>query len=256
MSLPLPKIEWTDCYDICIPGDYQETIEACAVYIIEQINKSIKTEGQCSLVLSGGSTPKAIYTLLATPFYARQVDWSKVVVFWGDERAVPFDDSESNYNMVKQTGLLDLLPKGNIHRMVAESDIDNNARDYEKILMKYNSKGVFDLLMLGVGEDGHTASLFPNTLALNAPSTQQVVSNYVAQKDVWRMTLTYSAINSARQILIFALGKTKQGIMEKLFNRQRDPATWPVQNVGVFPHQVLWFLDQDAAETIIPKLKK
>src|SRR5262249_37810698 len=156
---------------------------------------------------------KAIFERLTKPPYSTRIDWSKVHLFWSDERAVPPDHPDSNYRMAMEAGLSKMdIPASQIHRMHAETAIEDNARLYEKTIQHVLKLNSFDLVMLGVGEDGHTASLFPDTEALHAPEERSVVANYLPDKKIWRMTFTFSCINRARHSVVYVLGASKKSI--------------------------------------------
>lgn len=250
MNLHNKVISYDDRRDLIIPGNAQETVEFCAKQFIQIGNEAIYQRGFYTVALSGGSTPKAIFQLLSKPPYAEQLDWNKVLVFWSDERSVGPDDPESNYKMAMTSGLEKLpIKKENIFRMKAESNIEDNAEEYEKKILEMVPNGVFDLLMLGMGDDSHTASLFPHTVALHVVE-RLVVPNEVPQKATWRMTLTYTCINQARHIVIYVIGKNKAETVAKVLQSNYDPETFPVQAVGTKKNKALWILDRDAASKI------
>lgn len=199
------------------------------------------------IALSGGSTPKRFHELLAD---SEGIDWSRVHVYWGDERTVPPDDSESNFRMAKET-LLDKvdIPSIQIHRMRGELDPGEAAEEYERTLREtfgvtHPAVPRFDLNILGVGADGHTASLFPGTAALNERE-RWVVANYVPQQDTWRITLTYPVLSAARQTLVLASGENKADALRRIFdpNETDKPPAAFVQPEG----QIIWLLDDAAA---------
>src|SRR5690242_14384328 len=172
---------WDDRRDLVIPGDAETTLEFCAEHWLETGNQAIADHGAFYVALSGGSTPKAIFQMLTSPTHAHRIDWSKVHLFWSDERAVPPDHPDSNYHMALSAGLDKMpIPKNHIHRMQAEKDIEAHALAYEALV----KDRPFDLVMLGMGDDGHTASLFPYTKAL-AETQRLVVANYIDAKKTW-----------------------------------------------------------------------
>lgn len=236
--------------DIVIPGNEKETIEFSAKQFIALAQESIKEKNKFTVALSGGSTPKAIYKLLSTDTYANQVPWEKVFLFWSDERSVPPDHEESNYKMVLDAGFshLPLLPE-HIFRMKAENNIENHALDYERLLKNSLDKGSFDLVMLGIGEDGHTASLFPKTHGLHT-TNRWVIANYIPQKDTWRMSLTFECINLAKHINIYVIGKAKATIIKKVLNGKYLPDEFPVERIGTPERKALWILDREAAKNL------
>lgn len=230
--------------DIIIPGNYEQTLDFCAKHFIEVGQRSISEHGYFAVALSGGSTPKGIFSLLASKYHL-QLDWKKVWLFWSDERAVLPDHKDSNYHMAMESGFRSLgIPQENIFRMQAEADIEAHAEEYEKVV-KEKIGGVFDLIMLGMGNDGHTASLFPRTHALQ--SERLVAANYIPQQDAWRMTLTFDCINASRCIAIYVLGKEKSSTIKKVFLGPYDPDELPIQKIGTPGHRALWILDEAAA---------
>lgn len=239
---------WDEKRNIAIPGDEQKTLTFCVEHFITACKEAIKEKGSFTVALSGGSTPKAIFSMLTAPPYVSQIDWSKVHLFWSDERSVPQDDLESNFHMAMDSGFKSVgIPPSQIHRMKAETNIEQEAKLYEELLhRKLKNKG-FDYLMLGMGEDGHTASLFPGTKAL-AIQDHLVVANHVPQKDTWRMTLTFPCINSSKNIVLYVLGAKKQKLLEEIYSNKKP--CYPVEEVGTDLHKALWIVDKDAAKLL------
>ncbi len=231
--------------DIVVPGDKEATLHYCVEHFIHLANEAINKKNTFSVALSGGSTPASIYRLLSQKENRDRVDWSKVLVFWSDERAVPPEDKESNYHMAMEAGLSRLpLDSNNIFRMKAESDIEENALEYEKLIQSHIPEGVFDLVMLGMGEDGHTASLFPQTHGLHS-GNRLVVANYIPDKKCWRMTFTFKSINEASHSVIYVMGKNKAQMLEKALSGPYTPDIIPIQRVGTLQKKALWILDAE-----------
>jgi 6-phosphogluconolactonase len=200
-----------------------------------------------TIALSGGSTPKRLYELLAASPRRERVRWPDVELFFGDERAVPPDHPDSNYGMVKRA-LLDHVPV-RAHRMVAEQgDADGYARLLdERIARRRDGIPVLDLVLLGIGEDGHTASLFPGTAALGERA-RRVVMNDVPQLHTRRMTLTYPVLNAAERVWVLIAGASKRAIVaECLAAAARDEAPRPILAVRPTAGELVWFLDKAAA---------
>jgi 6-phosphogluconolactonase len=236
--------------DAVIPGSKEKTIQFSIEHFISLAKKSIADHGFFSVALSGGSTPKAIYQGLCQQNYKDQVDWEKVLLFWGDERAVPPDHPDSNYKMAMDAGFNKLpIPPDQIYRMKAETDIEHNALEYEKIIEKTLPNGIFDFVMLGMGDDGHTASLFPKTHGLHS-ANRLVVANFVPKMDAWRMTLTFRCINHAHNIAIYVIGKSKADMLERVLSDGYDPDNLPVQRVGTSTHKALWIADNEALKDV------
>jgi 6-phosphogluconolactonase len=227
----------------------EELAGAAAGEFTAKAGEAIEERGRFAVVLAGGSTPKAMYEVLARD-YADRIDWSKVNVFFGDERTVPPDHEDSNYRMASET-LLDRVPVGSIHRMRGELPPDEAATAYEKELRTFfaaEDVPRFDLILLGVGGDGHTASLFPETSALEVHD-RLVVANPVLKLDTTRITLTVPVINAARAVDFLVAGEDKAGPLEKLLEGDPDPRAYPaalIQPVG----EVEWMLDHSAASLL------
>lgn len=212
------------------------------------------TRGRFSVALSGGGTPRQLYELLSGDEFSSRVDWSLVHVFWGDERCVPPDHSDSNYHMARKA-LLDYvpLPIGNIYRMRGELEPQAAAEDYEHKLRAFfsgregadNLQPRFDLVLLGMGEDGHTASLFPGSPLLNE-ETRWVGADYVDAVQAWRLTLTPAAIKAAAHIIFLIAGENKaERLRQALTPEAVSPL--PVQYIHPVSGDVLWLVDRHAA---------
>ena len=211
--------------------------------------QAIATAGRFCVALSGGSTPKAMHEVLAAPPYRTRIDWSRVHFFWGDERFVPLDYPESNYRMARETLLSKVpVPDKNIFPIRTENLQPQEAAEaYESQLKNFfaDTKGWIDLILLGMGEDGHTASLFPYTTALKE-STRLVTDNYVEKLNAYRITLTVPAINNAENILFLISGKSKAEAFKQVMTGVYDPERFPAQLVR--PHSGnLQFLVDTAA---------
>ncbi len=241
--------------EIRIYPDHTLLMQAAAEQFTSLYEASVVAQGHFTVALSGGSTPKALYALLAEPQFSRYIDWSKVYFFWGDERAVPPEDDDSNYRMAK-LALFDLVdvPAGNIYRMYGESDPKEAAADYERRLVEFfnqrdDGKVAFDLLLLGMGDDGHTASLFPHTAALDE-TEKLVVANFVPKLDTWRITLTTTSINAAHHILFLVSGASKAGVLHEVLEGARQARELPSQVINPVEGQLIWLLDEAAARLL------
>jgi 6-phosphogluconolactonase len=238
---------WDDRRSYIAVGDKEETIRFAAEHWIHSAQRSIQQRGRFAVALSGGSTPNEIYRLLSKE---KGLEWDKVFLFWSDERGVPPDHAESNFHTAMNFGLKDLpIPKDQIFRMKAEADFEKNARDYEETIHRVLGKNLFDLVMLGVGEDGHTASLFPHSplLQLHDPL---VAATYVAEKKSWRMTLTVRCINESQGSAIYALGPSKASIVRSVLDAAVE-SVYPASRIGTPQHKALWILDSDAASKLV-----
>lgn len=236
---------WDDRRDIAHPGNKEETLLFCIEHFFNCAKEAIKMHGHFAVALSGGSTPKAIFQALSHPPYSTEIDWTKAYIFWSDERSVAPTDPDSNFRMAIEAGFKNLpIPAEHFFRMEAEDNIEENALNYEMKIKQTLGSRPFDLIMLGMGEDGHTASLFPGTKALEE-KTRWVVANHVPQKETWRMTMTYPLINKAKNIVIYVLGKNKKEMVHQVFLEDHDPP-FPVSLVGTPANKALWILDSDA----------
>ena len=207
----------------------RELARAAAQVFVEEAAKSVQEKGSFAVALAGGSTPKALYESLATA-YKDALDWKGVHVFFGDERTVPPDHEGSNYRMAYET-LLSRVSVGSVHRMRGELDPREAAALYEEELRTFFG-GVprFDLVLLGIGEDGHTASLFPGTPALDV-TDHFVVENPVEKLDTVRLTLTVPALNEAKRIIFLVAGEGKAEALEEILEGDANPHEYPAKLV-------------------------
>ncbi len=234
---------WDERRDYFIGATTEESVAFAAQHWIHSAQRAIQQRGQFTVALSGGSTPKAIYEKLAL---SKEIDWGKVWLFWSDERSVPPDHPDSNYKMAMHAlGKLP-IPPNQIFRMQAESQPEKMAADYEEKIHRYLGKHLFDLVMLGVGEDGHTASLFPGTKALDVEN-RLVAANPIPEKKTVRMTLTFPCINQSSHTAIYALGPSKQLILPKVLDASII-SPFPSRRIGTPEHKALWVLDKEASK--------
>lgn len=230
--------------------DADSLTQAAAETVLEAYRAAVAERTLFTLALSGGSTPRALYQRLAAPDYARLIDWSRVYVFWGDERAVPPDHADSNYRMTR-LALLDYvpLPTANIHRIEGEREPAQAAAVYEDALRQFfalrGGAARFDLVLLGMGDDGHTASLFPGTAAL-AETQRWVVANSVPALNTTRITLTFPVINAARQVVFLVAGAGKADMLRRVLEDQNAPPL-PAQQIQPQDGTLVWLVDQAAA---------
>jgi 6-phosphogluconolactonase len=235
--------------------DNAEALGAAASRVfIAFARDAVAYNGRFTVALSGGSTPKRLYQLLTTEPNRSLVDWGRVEVFWGDERCVPPDHPESNYRMAREAMLEHLpIPADHIHRMEAErGDLDAVARDYQDTLARvFNVPAsgpppTFDLVLLGMGPDGHTASLFPHTEALRE-AARWVVPNRVPQLKTQRMTLTLPILNRSRDVFFLVSGADKAERLVEVLTGPAEPMRLPSQSIQPANGQLFWFLDRAAA---------
>jgi 6-phosphogluconolactonase len=237
--------------DVRVFANVQELSLRAAQAAVRTINDSVRATGRCSVVLSGGNTPRMLYTLLASKFRA-EIPWAQTHLFWGDERYVSPDDSESNYRMAKET-LLDHVPcpARNIHPMPTHcASADAAARDYEKTLRGYFGADWphFDLCLLGLGEEGHTASLFPGSPALRE-LTRWVVAVETPAVPPLRLTLTLPALTRAAHIFVLVAGSTKASALRHVLTGIPDTNAYPAAGVRSTKGRLTWWVDKEAAGT-------
>lgn len=221
--------------------------EAAAKAFAEEAERSMREKKRFAVALAGGSTPKALYELLATE-YRDALDWSKLHAFFSDERCVPPDNEDSNYRMAYMT-LLSRVPVGSVCRMRGELDPPRAAALYEEELKAFfGEPPSFDLILLGIGEDGHTASLFPQSPALEVRN-RFVVENPVEKLRTTRLTLTIPAINSARKVTFLVAGEDKAEAIKEILEGAADPHDYPTKLVRP-SNGPDWFVDRAAASLL------
>ncbi|KFC20613.1 6-phosphogluconolactonase [Chryseobacterium sp. FH1] len=198
---------------------------------VELSEKAIRKQDKFVVALSGGSSPKAIFNLLATEEYANKIEWSKVFFFWVDERWVSLDDEKSNFKMTLET-LLDKVPvnKNQVFPMYkAGTEPEDYAKEYEdQIRNVLGADGIFDFILLGMGDDGHTASLFPGEAVLKEKE-KWVSAYYLKSQEMFRITLTEPVINKAENILVITFGKSKKHALNEVLNGEYNPQLYPLQ---------------------------
>ncbi len=228
----------------------EELFRASAELFCAIGSQAIRERGRYTVALSGGSTPRGLHQELVTNF-SKQLPWDKVFFFWGDERHVPPDFPESNFRMAKETLLSKLpIPTENVFRMAGNlPDANQAASIYEQALREFFHPAPgqfprFDFILLGIGPDGHTASLFPGTKALEEKQ-HFVVGNWVEQHSTWRITLTYPVLNNAANVMFLVEGSGKAEIVRKAL--KDAGANLPCQGVHPENGELMWYLDQAAA---------
>jgi 6-phosphogluconolactonase len=224
----------------------EELAQAAAREFAAKATEAIDGRGRFAVVLAGGSTPKATYDVLARD-YTDTIGWKDVHVFFGDERGVPPDNDDSNYKMARES-LLDHVPVGSVHRMRGELPPDEAAEGYERDLRDFFGPvdlPEFDLILLGTGPDGHTASLFPETSALEVHD-RWVVANPVLKLETTRITLTVPAINAARDVYFLVAGEGKAAPVAEILQGDPDPREYPASLIQP-ENGPTWMLDRAAA---------
>ena len=235
--------------EIKVLPDPPGVAEEAAVRIVQAAEEAIALSERFTLALSGGSTPKLLHQLLATK-YRDAIEWARVEIFFGDERCVPPDHIESNYLMARETLLSKVpIPGDNIYRMRGEIDPNEAAREYGLMLKeKFGDRGL-DLILLGMGEDGHTLSLFPGTEAVRE-SHHRCVANYAEHSTTgksWRITLTTPFVNCSRDVLVLVAGAAKAKTLAQVLEGARDPDRFPIQLIQPHAGKLTWLIDAPAA---------
>jgi 6-phosphogluconolactonase len=235
---------------ITVFDEAAEAARAVAARFAELAREAIDARGVFTVALSGGQTPKRTYQLLASDEFRERVDWDKVHVFFGDERCVPPTDADSNYRMVAGALLSRVsIPERNIHRMRGEGDTVANARLYEDELQTFFAGAAwprFDLVLLGMGDDGHTASLFPGTQALTEKRAW-VAGVWVEKLNAYRITLSVPAINHAAHVIFLITGASKAERLAEVINGGDERARLPAQLIRPEDGSLEFFLDRAAA---------
>lgn len=231
--------------------------QAAAQFFTEAAVKAVQTRGRARIAISGGTTPKAMFQLLADPAqpFLKQVPWDKLDLYWVDERCVPPASADSNYRMTNEA-LLSKVPLDpeRIHRMEGELEPEAAAARYESTIRNtFRLEGAetpsFDLILLGMGDDGHTASLFPHTEAINN-LTDIVTANHVPQKDTWRITLTWPVINQGREVVFLIEGAAKARVLHDVLLGPYQPDTFPSQIIRPASGRLTLLLDSGAASML------
>ncbi len=235
--------------DIQVFASRAELARGAAEFLTAQAGKAIRKRGTFTLALAGGQTPKDLYTLLAREPYRSEMDWEKVQLFWGDERCVPADHPDSNYRMVKESLLHAVpLPAENVNRIRGEVAPSIAAAEYADLLReKFAAEHPrFDMILLGVGADGHTASLFPGTSAVQE-ETRLAVEVFVPALNIWRVTLTLPVLNAAHEVVFLVAGKQKAPIVQRILTLDHPTRDLPASLVLPQHGAVHWLLDAEAA---------
>ena len=232
--------------------DIYKLSRAAAEFFVSQSQFAVRDKGRFTVALSGGSTPETFYALLATDAYSARVEWDKVFFFWGDERCVPPEHVDSNSRMARHA-LLDQvpIPPENIFRIKGEEEPHKAASDYDTLLRDFFQTAAdtpprLDLILLGLGQDGHTASLFPNSDAL-AAMDEWVVPNFIDDLRAWRVTLTFPIINAAQFVMFLIAGASKAKRIEQVLVNPAQGDPLPAQHIAPTDGDLIWLLDDEAA---------
>tara|TARA_B100000315_G_scaffold246593_1_gene274078 strand:- start:16017 stop:16757 length:741 start_codon:yes stop_codon:yes gene_type:complete len=239
-----------------IVKDIEEMSKLGANHMAKIIERSVKERGKCMIALSGGNTPKKLYERLASEEFSPRIPWESTYWFFGDERHVPPDHDDSNYKMSSDSLLSKVpIPNDNIHRIMTErQDPQTIALNYELTLMKAFNLApgelpVFDLMFLGVGTDGHIASLFPHSESLYV-TTQMATANKVPETETWRITMTFPVINEAKHLLFLVAGEEKAKALHQVLEGPSNPQEFPAQLVRQKRGFQLWLIEKSAASLL------
>lgn len=242
-------------FEIQVVTNAEELSLKAAEEFVHRAEEAVQARGIFTIALAGGSTPKSLYTLLAsdTASFREQVPWNKVHFFWGDERHVPPDHPDSNYRMVQERLLSQVpVPPENVHRILTENpDVGKAADEYEQVLRDFfelheGKWPRFDLVLLGMGPDGHTASLFPGTNAIHE-QTHLVAAPWVEKQNTYRVTLTPPVLNNALCTIFLVSGAEKAEALRAVLEGNLEPDRFPAQIIRPKQGTLLWLVDQAAA---------
>ncbi|MBI4525986.1 MAG: 6-phosphogluconolactonase [Deltaproteobacteria bacterium] len=241
--------------ELIVCNDPEELAYRAAREFAQLVNQFVAESGRFVAALSGGSTPRRLYSVLASSEFQNKILWSNVHLFWGDERCVPADHPESNYRMVNDVLLSKVpVPKENIYRIQGEKPPEVGAREYEQNLRAFfqvsgNQFPRFDLILLGLGEDGHTASLFPGSSVLRE-TNRWVVALYVERLATHRLTLTLPVLNKAANVFFLVTGQNKASILRRILSDREPSQDIPARLVQPANGNLVWWVDRKAAKWI------
>src|SRR6187455_697389 len=239
--------------DIRIFKSLKEISRSAATIFVEKAEEAIRERDRFLVVLNGGGTPVGTFQLLATEF-RDQVNWSRIHVYWGDERCVPVSDPESSYGQARDLLLRHVpIPESNVHRIEGELSAAEAAKDYGMVLQKLASPPLvwprFDLVFLGMGEDGHTASLFPGS-PIDIIEPVLPVTGHYQDRPAQRVTLTPPVFNSARRVVFMVAGEKKAATLAEVLSDRYNPELYPAQRIDPKDGKLIWLVDEDAASRL------
>ncbi len=226
--------------------------EEMTSWMCDLINSTLQDQEFFTLALSGGETPQMLYKKLASEEYKEKINWKRVHIFWGDERVIPFDDDRNNAKMAFKNLINQItIPPAQVHKMRVDIEPLFAAKDYENVLQTYfgNTEKSFDLILLGVGDDGHTLSLFPGSLVVDEKQ-HWVNAVYNEKQKMYRITLMPSIVNKASHIVFMVTGENKSEILYRIIEGQYEPNVLPAQLIRPENGELHWFLDKVAAEKL------
>ena len=236
-------------------NDYESLSQAAAEMFVDLADRVIDSNGRFSVALSGGSTPHRLYEILAADPFREKIRWEAVHVFWGDERCVPLDDPRSNFLMARRA-LLDRVSvqADHIHPILGDLPAALAATDYETELRDFfeGQPPVFDLILLGLGENAHTASLFPHTSVLDEKE-RWVDATYIAKQSMYRVTMTAPLINQAKEVIFLVSGASKASALQGVLEGAYHPHECPAQLIHPNGAHPIWLVDKAAAHKLIPE---
>ncbi len=236
--------------EIKVLPDASAIAREAAERIVKLSEDAIESRGRFSIALAGGSTPKTLYTLLASPEFVTRLDWPAIDLFFGDERVVPPDHKDSNYRMAHESLISKVpIPLDNVYRMRGEADPNDAAKEYGLMLKEHFGDQGLDLVLLGMGDDGHTLSLFPGTKAVTEKD-HRVVANYAENSTTgksWRITMTAPFVNKARNVIVMLAGANKADRLKEVLEGPREPERLPIQLIQPVSGQMTWLIDVGAA---------
>lgn len=236
--------------EIKVFPDVNSIAREAAERIVALSEDAIESRKRFSMALAGGSTPKALFMLLASAEFVTRLDWPAIDLFFGDERCVPKDYPDSNYRLAYETLISKVpIPLDNVYRIRGEIDPEESAKEYGLMLKEHLGDGGLDLILLGMGDDGHTASLFPGTKAVTERE-HRVVANYAEKSTTgksWRVTMTAPFINRARNVIVMLAGASKADRLREVLEGPRDPERLPIQLIAPITGRLTWLIDVQAA---------
>jgi 6-phosphogluconolactonase len=229
--------------------DPNELSKAAAKWVADYISNTLRNQNRFTIALSGGGTPQKLHAILAAAPYKEQIDWSKLHIFWGDERVVPFEDNRNNAKMAYDTLLNQVpIPAAQIHVMRTDIDPVLSANEYEEILHRYfdNTAHSFDLVLLGMGDDGHTLSLFPNTEVVREKE-KWATAFFLQSQNMYRITLTAPLVNQSACVAFLTTGAGKASALKEVLQGKFNPDKYPSQIIQPAKGSLHWFVDEAAA---------
>lgn len=233
-----------------IADNIDELSTSVANWLVQYIGQVLEKQDRFTIALSGGSTPKKLHELLITDAYKSRIDWSRLHIFWGDERYVPIDNELSNAKMAYDTLLNHVpVPAEHIHIMRTDLEPEDAAAAYEAILHAYfdNTATTFDLVLLGMGDDGHTLSLFPGKTEVIHEQQRWATSLWLESQNMYRITLTAPVVNKAAAVAFLAAGANKATVLKEVITGAYQPDMYPSQVIRPEKGQLMWFVDKAAA---------